>query len=246
MSTYDYYIITRFNLIVEKSGNAWGNSGELLCSDDWMVPRIEVFKKTCYRSICKQKGKFKYIILLDSNTPKNYIDFFKSLDRIYDIIFIEGEFKFAANIEEGHILSKYIKEDTNCDFIISTSLDSDDCIHEDYVNVVAGYLSNQDFEYIDFLNGYFYHVSSGLVMEKMFKNNQFVNLIERNVDNIKTCLYTGHSVRESRYNLPVTYIDNNKRMFITGFGVNDCMNLSIKDILPHRISNPQEVLSKFL
>lgn len=75
----------------------------------------------------------------------------------------------------------YLDRNATADFLITTRLDNDDCIHVDFVNEVQKQFNQQEFLAIDFSDGYTLQTGSQFYLgKKEHLFNPFMSLIERN------------------------------------------------------------------
>jgi hypothetical protein len=72
------------------------------------------------------------------------------------------------------------------EYIITSRLDNDDCIHENYTRVVQSYFNYQDHQALDIIDGYTLETGKNKRLGVLTKlNNPFISLIEKK-DNFKT------------------------------------------------------------
>ena len=86
------------------------------------------------------------------------------------------------------------------EYLITSRIDNDDCIHKDFINEIQKQFNKQDFLAIDVLNGYTLQIEPNFIIgKKEHIFNPFISLIERNV-NPKTVWHYVHNMwkKESR------------------------------------------------
>jgi len=178
MKNYKHYLLTRFNL-----GLFSENKYEIKDPSKWMDRRIEEFKKWNLPSVLNQSEKsFKWVILIDENTPKRYINQLNELLHPYDVWTVKSIDAFSEMLMH-----------TEKEFIITTRLDNDDIIHPDFIAEIQKAHSNKvklidvDGEQWDAQTNKYY--TSG----RDQNNSPFLSLIERTSKDIKTCYEYDHT-----------------------------------------------------
>lgn len=179
---FQHYILTRFNL----RATDWTTTKnkEKVLTEEWLKERFDLFENYCFSSVKNQRNQnFKWLVFFDVNTPENYKlkveEYRKSYDNFYPF-FIDGMPNFLPEI------IKNIKQLDTEKFIITSRLDNDDCIHEDYINVVQSYFNKQNHLAIDLIDGY--TIQTGKKIRLGFQKhlyNPFISLIEKK-DDFKT------------------------------------------------------------
>ena len=97
---------------------------------------LELFSNFCYPSVVNQNNKnFQWLLFFDKSTSEKY------RNKISEIIndnpqvipfYIDGMPKFQESILE------FIKENANDkEYLITSRIDNDDCIHIDFINEPA-------------------------------------------------------------------------------------------------------------
>jgi hypothetical protein len=188
---FKHYLITRFNL----SNPDWSTTKnkELLLTEDWMTHRLELFQSYCLPSVVAQtKRNFTWLIFFDITTD---LKFQKKIDALldqYDFIkhfYIDGMSEFNSSI-----VSCIKKDAVDADFIISSRLDNDDCIHKDFIAEIQKQFNKQNFMAIDVIKGYSLQISPGFMLgKKEHVFNPFLSLIEARA-NFQTIWKTDHNL----------------------------------------------------
>ena len=205
---FQHYIITRFNL--RRTDWKTTKNGDEVLSDVWLEERFELFDNYCFSSVKKQANQnFKWLVFFDNQTPEKYrnrIDNYRLAFSNFHPFFVEGMESFLPSIVEE------IKELDNENYIITSRLDNDDCIHKDYVETVQKQFDKQDFLAIDLIDGYRMQVGRHVRLGKM-RNlfNPYISLIERK-HNFKTVWHNGHTYWKYEYRIVGV---KNLRMWMT-------------------------------
>lgn len=174
-----HFLITRFNL--KNPGWDVTKNNEALLDDNWMAERLELFSNFCLPSVINQRNKnFKWLLFFDSSTNEKYkTEIAQILDNNPMIIpfYIDGMPKFQESI------LNFITENANDkDYLITSRIDNDDCIHIDFIDEIQKQFNKQDFLAIDTINGYTLQVEPNYILgKKEHIFNPFISLIERNI-----------------------------------------------------------------
>lgn len=194
MHGFDHFLITRFNLRSAKSGWNKDKRNVSTLSDDWMEHRIALFQKYCFPSIIKQSNKnFIWLIYLDVTTAKPHRQQLEKLTNIQHpeikLIYVDGYDKFL----EQHPKDVLAFRQKINDYIITSRVDNDDLLHEDYIARVQNEFKNQSFMAVNFIKTYNYQT---FPPHKLFVNirfsNQFISLIEKISGSLpRTCYSRG-------------------------------------------------------
>jgi hypothetical protein len=140
--------------------------------------RFKLFKDYCFTSVAAQTNKnFVWLVFFDSTTSEKYREIIKELQRELDNfkpVFVEGMDAFLPGIYSE--IEKY-----NTDYIITSGLDNDDCIANNYVEEVQSNFDKQDFLAVDYVDGYTLQVAPEVLLgKKLHVFNPFMSLIEKN------------------------------------------------------------------
>jgi hypothetical protein len=142
--------------------------------EDWLQHRCELFERFCLPSVIGQTCRnFEWVLFFDAATPPAFQE---KIRRYRDQgefrrIWLNGEFtREAVLVAIGHLLEGY-------DYAITTRLDNDDAICRTFVEVIQDSFRAQQFEFLNFTNGYVWH--QGKVFRSHFWSNPFISLVER-------------------------------------------------------------------
>lgn len=206
---FRHYLITRFNLRNPKWDVTKNN--ETLLNDDWMEHRMWLFSNFCFPSVAAQTTTdFEWLIYFDSTTPAKYRTEIEKLTAGHNnirIFFIDGMPDFYPAIK-----SLVLDEASQSDFLITSRIDNDDCIHKDFIREVQNRFDNQEYQAIDIIKGYSLQIRPQVMLgKKEHIFNPFISLVERNRDP-KTVWFSDHNMwkKETR----ITRITN-KRLWLS-------------------------------
>lgn len=179
---FQHYILTRFNL--RAADWTITKNKEKVLTEEWLKERFDLFENFCFSSVKNQSNQnFKWLVFFDVNTPESYKikveEFRKSYENFYPF-FIDGMPNFLREIV------KNIKLMDNEKYIITSRLDNDDSIHEDYVKVIQRYFDQQNHLAIDLIDGYTLQIGEKIRLGfQKHLYNPFISLIEKK-DDFKT------------------------------------------------------------
>lgn len=179
---FQHYILTRFNL----RATDWTitKNKEKVLTDEWLKERFDLFENYCFSSVKNQSSQnFKWLVFFDVNTPEAYKikveEYSKSYENFYPF-FIDGMPNFLPEIVKNIKLLDTEK------YIITSRLDNDDSIHEDYVKVIQSYFDKQNHLAIDLIDGYTLQIGEKIRLGfQKHLYNPFISLIEKK-DDFKT------------------------------------------------------------
>lgn len=173
---FQHFLITRFNLRKE----TWTTNKQnvAVLTEEWHENRFKLFKDYCFTSVAAQTNKnFVWLVFFDSTTSEKYREIIKELQRELDNfkpVFVQGMDSFLPGIYSE--IEKY-----NTDYIITSGLDNDDCIANNYVEEVQSNFDKQDFLAVDYVDGYTLQVAPEVLLgKKLHVFNPFMSLIEKN------------------------------------------------------------------
>ncbi|MCH6202124.1 putative rhamnosyl transferase [Aquiflexum sp. LQ15W] len=187
---YKHLLITRLNVFYKTKIAERGFDPEI-----WLLERIEIFKKFCYPSILNQSIKeFHWFFYIDGHTPVNVIE---DLERIFKpFSFI----KLISHEYQSFNISKYLQADiqkflgNDFQYLISSRVDTDDMLHNDYIGFVQRQFKNQTYLALNFNKGLVYDVQSAVTSIMIHRYNAFLSLIEKRTESgFKTVYYKQHT-----------------------------------------------------
>jgi hypothetical protein len=171
MENFTHFLLTKFNT---KSFQSGGKG----CDPEWLNYRFDLFDRFCFPSVCSQLNQnFKWLVFFDVNTPNEYkrrvesYTHFKNFLPIYlDFVLPYGTFPN----ELREVLQAYIDQS---EFLITTWLDNDDAICQDYIQMIQNNFDYQESESINFISGY--QLSKGKLYLDFEMSTHFISLIEK-------------------------------------------------------------------
>ncbi|MBH1959024.1 MAG: hypothetical protein I8H68_02820 [Flavobacteriia bacterium] len=225
MSAFIHIITTRFNVPTENWAQT--RAGHTPLTDEWHEHRFELFQKYTFPSFKNQKNKnFVWLVFFDVNTKTKYLQIVRNLQHEFPNfmpVFVRDGGEINAGIVE--IFEKYFQKDTQ--FVISTDIDNDDFLHEDFLDTIQSLYKPVHNLVIDLRRGLQMSLikrNKVLVNEFYAVANPFVSIIE-NVTAFKTIMNERHTNFRNYQNV-VSY--DQKPLFIQLIHSQNLMNATLQ------------------
>ncbi|MCG9767071.1 hypothetical protein EXT48_00945 [Pseudoalteromonas sp. CO348] len=172
---FQHFVLTRFNL--RKKDWLETKSKTQVLTDEWMRNRLELFENYCFASVKAQtEQNFNWLVFFDvSTTPefREIIDRLASELRAFIPIYADGMEEFLPAIQ------RELNARLTQPYLITSRLDNDDCLHQDYIKEVQAQFDQQSFLAIDFIDGFTLQVAPKVRFAKhAHVHNPFLSLIE--------------------------------------------------------------------
>lgn len=173
MSSHHHVLITLFNIRYSLSSDLDGLA-------NWTDERFPIFEKYCFPSIKAQSNQdFDWLIIIDSSTKKEQRSRLRNLiDQRPRTFIIEYEDWDSIEIPiNDWIQTKHPK----LKHLITSRVDNDDVLHQDFINKVRNIADSQEEEcLINFTNGYCMQLrkENHLLYEFNFLDNSFMSFVE--------------------------------------------------------------------
>jgi len=173
MHKFNHFLLTRFNVRLNPGDTGYGL--ELGGSTQWLTRRFELFDQFCYPSIRGQSNQnFKWLVFFDTDTPDTFKEQIKTYCQWENFMPIYIN-KFSLEIIRENLAS-YLTDDP--EYLITTTLDNDDALCKDYIQIIQDNFQNQKFELLNISSGYIWDTSNGNIYLRWTANNPFMSLIE--------------------------------------------------------------------
>lgn len=183
-----HLVYTRFNLAI-KFGGEGKNDGLRKDSskpqerpwldEDYLEERFRIFEKYTFESMMHQSNKnFIWFVLFHRDTPEKY----KNRIRLYEKRIQQFCPRFFDDEECNHIsqvIEKDIQEHYQGYVVITTRIDNDDLVSEDFVEEIQKDAVNNgnDIYFLSYTNGLQYDMRSKQITGFTYPNNHFISLI---------------------------------------------------------------------
>jgi hypothetical protein len=191
-----FWLVTRFNVYKARFRDELTPSAY----EQWCRRRVELFRAITLPSVMAQNSqRFRWLIVMDTETNQTLDDFIKSLEEIdnIDVLRVDLRDQPAGAMQQAiaeHVMSKRLRKMTH---VCTTRLDSDDAIHFGFVRSLrrAVYTGEVElsrkasvrviFPYVASWNGQDMRVG-------IYPRNHFANLVEPVGRRIKTIYAFNH------------------------------------------------------
>ena len=197
--SYKHFIITLFNLKIWKVDKTQTSTQ----TSEWLEKRFALFESYCIPSIKNQTCKnFIWLCLLDKDTPESFRcrieEYKKEIPQLHACYFSAEEASHYTD-DDNYKRCRFIRDTVRAklegeDFVITSNLDNDDAIHQEFVRrVQQEFLSYPKETLVSFKRGIQYFVSNNAVVRMFYPHNHFLNLIERTNKDFCTVEFYGHA-----------------------------------------------------
>ncbi|REC48977.1 glycosyltransferase [Chryseobacterium pennipullorum] len=226
MSQFVHVIMTRFN--VPTRGWNETRSGFKPLTEEWLDDRFRLFRTYVLPSYKNQTNQnFVWLPFFDVNTSDKFRKIIKEIEEEYPTfkpVFVEDFDEMKTKAVE--VIPQFFTPETK--FVITSELDNDDMLHQDYVKTVQQYFKPVHDLVIDLRRGYQLTVQpnhKAVVTVYNAVANPFVSLAE-SVDNFRTML------KERAHNSYRDYenfsVEDSKEMYIQIVHQFNLMNSTFK------------------
>jgi len=173
---FEHFLITRFNLRNPRWTSSRSQHPAL--SEAWLQDRFNLFEQYCLPSVAAQStAGFTWLVYFDIETPEQWLPRIDGYQRDcpqFQPVFVDGMPAFLGDVQ-GRIAAAATP------YLITSRLDNDDCISNDFIASVQAQFTPIDFLALDFIDGYMLEIAPVLRLGRTVNAyNPFVSLIERN------------------------------------------------------------------
>ena len=189
MMKLKHLVLTRFNVA------APGREQSISLKPGWLDGRFDLFEKYCLPSVKNQTNhNFTWVVFFDTATPSAYKQKIERLQRIYPF-----KAEFTALFEMDRIVPSFLSRDNGESWLLTTRLDSDDILSDDFVSNLQDIAAKPKRIVINFYCGTILSVtgSTAKVYETEDVSNPFASLLEPLDSNSKSIWAVQHTALES-------------------------------------------------
>jgi hypothetical protein len=184
---FKHFVITRMNVDWQISRPRSDRN-----DPEFLSRRFALFEQICLPSVKAQTNKnFLWLMLLDAALPAQFKEKVEKYRSIVGLIPVYVESRETLLDSVRRVVREHT--DAECKYLITTSLDSDDAISKDFLQLVQAQFRQQEFEFVNFLFGYLYRTSEQKLYLREWLTSPFYSLIESYNDDFKTVLEYGHT-----------------------------------------------------
>lgn len=226
MSQFVHVIMTRFN--VPTKGWNETRSGFKPLTEEWLDDRFKLFRTYVLPSYKNQTNQnYVWLTFFDTNTSDKFRKIIKEIEAEYPVfraVFVEDFDEMKTKAVE--VIPQYFTSDTK--FVITSELDNDDMLHQDYIKTVQELFKPVHDLVIDLRKGYqLTMLPDRKAVVNVYNDvvNPFVSLAE-SVDNFKTMLK--ERAHNSYRHYPNFSVENSREMYIQIIHQYNLMNVTFK------------------
>ena len=161
---------------------------------DWLETRLQLFEEFCWPTLCAQTTKeFELHVYFDEKTPT------RSLERFRDIVKNSSFVRvILCDFFDAEFARKEVQErlPTGTPWVLTTRLDNDDGLHEDFVSTVQKIINPGVTEAINLPYGLV--LTDRAIYSSFQRSNAFISLLEE-ASSCKTVLQVSHNEIASRF-----------------------------------------------
>lgn len=179
-----YVILTRFNLQYKESTQN--------LSVEWLEERIQLFQTYTLPSIQAQTNQnFEWLILIDARTPDSIYQRLQNITNSYiHLVRVEAQGDEALNAYYRSLAHELGK---GHDMLISTRLDSDDCLAVNFTDAITKFIQAKSVPYaVSFSTGLQYFSRKGWNFRITYPSNHFLTIFEQG-DSAQSALGYDHT-----------------------------------------------------
>lgn len=169
MPTFTHIVLTRFNVTT-------GFGGRTSPDLEWHCHRFDIFGKICYPSLRAQTNQnFQWLIFFGNNTAETFRIKIREYSKWNNIIpiYVKG----LARKRISRAIEQHLRKDSK--YLITTRLDNDDALHQDFIANVQEQFREQELEFINFPIGYVFCTKDNRLYAAKDYSNPFLSLIEK-------------------------------------------------------------------
>lgn len=175
MAKFTHYLVTRFNVPVER----WqrDKSGHTTLDDAWFDHRLDLFSTYCLPSVLHQTNQnFQWLIYCDQGISPS------QLLKLSKLIADETRFtiRMADSLESMLADLRQLISQAGTPYVITSRLDNDDAIVIDFIQDVQSHFKEEDKILLHFDDGIAYDCIYRIATRMQTKvHNTFTSLVER-------------------------------------------------------------------
>lgn len=209
--TINHYLLTRFNVRMDTMLTIQLDKKDITKDTNYLEERFRLFFKYTVPSVLNQTDlEFSWIILLSDNTPRQFKNRLKILEKEHNNIIC----LYIRDDEDYYeVLNSYF-QNSRSDWYITSRVDNDDALCKDYIKTVKQYLLSQTMEIcvLSFNNGLQYSEQDGYLCKYSFPSNHFTSMLSPYSINVDTIISHGHMDIGQLYK--INNIDNDEPMWL--------------------------------
>ncbi|MDR6636653.1 glycosyltransferase [Paenarthrobacter nitroguajacolicus] len=179
-----HFVLTRFNV------RSFYHKAEP--TNAWLSERLHLFEKYCAPSFRNQtKRNFTWLVFLDSLSPAWFKEKISALSvGLFMPVYVEGPFS-------QDFLSRTIDSLCTTQSVITTRVDNDDAVANDFIETIQKCFDGQSLMFINLVNGAQY--ADNKLYLRPYTKNPFASLIETPLNGPPVTVFVEHHYRIDAY-----------------------------------------------
>lgn len=175
-----HFVLTRFNV------RSFYHAAEP--TDEWLHTRLGLFHQFCLPCLTHQTNShFVWLVFVDSLSPKWFLREIRELgEGIFETILVDGAFTSAT-------VSTEVRLRTVTPHVLTTRVDNDDAVADDFIDAIQACFTGQDFEFLNLVNGAQY--AAGKAYLRPYTKNPFLTLVENITVDPPSTVFVEHHYR---------------------------------------------------
>lgn len=188
---FTHYLITRFNIVQEWFFHSTAeNRRTAIQTPEWLQQRFMLFESYCLPSVMQQRNvDFQWLVLFNSETPDEYKEKIEAYERLFPAF---TPLYLQPYADEAAFVRSYIRLHTTTPYLITTRMDNDDMLHQDYLATIQQAFSKQQDVVINYKTGLQYDLLEQVMYRWDYDANHYFSRIESLAGNVSTVIGFAH------------------------------------------------------
>lgn len=193
MKTFKHYIVTRFN--IKSEGWKKDKNGNTVNDFNWLEKRYQLFENFCLPSMISQiELDYKWLVFFDTETPEQFKRVNSKIAQKFPQfrpIYVDGFIDFEIT------LKSIVQKETSVEFVLTTRLDNDDCLHNEAIKEIQSAFKPIDTCIIELTRGLTMQLGKEVKLAKRenLHSGPFITLIEnlqisKSIQTVYNCEHT--------------------------------------------------------
>jgi hypothetical protein len=217
-----HFVLTRFNV-----RNFYHNAEP---TNEWLRERMLLFRRYCMPCFSAQSVKsFNWLVFFDSETPEWLrSEVQEAAKGLFEPVIVEGPFS-------KDLLSAIISERCSTPFAITTRVDNDDAVADDFIENIQSCFARQDLMFVNLVNGAQYAERKTYL--RPYTKNPFSTLIEDVSQRPPFTVFAEHHYRIDEF-APVSNVRTSHPMWLQVIHGGNVLNELVGLRVPGRMITP--------
>lgn len=240
-----HFILTRFNLRLHYRHD---KNGRAVQTEKWLRERFRLFETYCMPSVMAQTCRnFRWICLFDESTPEEFCRRVAGYRGMHGVFFpFYPDTEQARHFQEFFSRKVYELADKGDEDLLTTYLDNDDCLRDDFVGRVQEYAGKTGHGTIfTFRYGLQYYTEHDIAVRIPYENNHFLTYYERLSDTPRTVWGFWHFSIFSYRSVDIITVNNPRDPMWIEVVHNGNIDNDVKMTLSHKLITDRDYLRRY-